>query len=80
MKKLLIGSAICLCLFGCGNKDYLDFNKNTFRKAIVTMSDGTHTELDIVSWSYYYGEQIQVTTEDGIMYLLSSYNCTLVSE
>lgn len=63
----------------CGNKDLID----TVRKydyAIVNMLDGTVEKVDIRQWRDYDGEQIQITAEDGAVYLLSSTNCILVRE
>ena len=82
MKKLtltIIAAVMLFILTGCGNKDYFD-TKCTFNKAIVRMPSGEVVEMNVKSWSDYEGEQIQITNTDGVTYVVSSYNCVLVSE
>lgn len=82
MKKLtltIIAVVLLFILTGCGNKDYFD-TKYTFNKAIVRMPSGEVVEMNVKSWSDYEGEQIQITNTDGVTYVVSSYNCVLVSE
>lgn len=61
-----------------GNKITIDLNY-TFTKAITYIGD-ERIELKVKNWNDYDGEQIQVVTEDGKVYLLSTYNTILVSE
>ena len=61
-----------------GNKKILDLNY-TFKKAIIYMND-EKIELDIKRWNDYDGEQIQIETADGKIYLVSSFNTILISE
>lgn len=60
---------------GC-NKTIFD-TQYTFNKAIVTIN-GKQIVIDIVEWTDYQGEQIQIKASDGNIYLFSSYNCVLV--
>ena len=61
-----------------GNKITIDMNY-TFTKAITYIGN-EKIELKVKNWNDYDGEQIQVVTEDGKVYLLSTYNTILVSE
>lgn len=78
MKKLIILCS-CLLMTGCGNYDYFD-TELLFTKAIVRMPNGGVVELEIDTWRDYEGEQIQIQTTDGKVYVVSSYNCVLVNE
>ena len=84
MKKILISICVALitvlCLAGCdfGNWDMIDTNY-TYDKAIIALPTGETIEIDIKQWSDYTdGEQIQIISTDGTIYLTSSYNCTLI--
>lgn len=61
-----------------GNKTAIDMNY-TFKRAITCIGD-KKIELDIEKWKDYDGEQIQVVTTDGKVYLLSMNNTILVNE
>lgn len=81
-KKLCViicALVIVLSASGCGNKQFLDTNY-TFNKAIVRMPDETVLEIEISTWKDYDGEQIQIIDKDGVVYLVSSYNCVLIKE
>ena len=81
-KKLCViicALVIVLSASGCGNKQFFDTNY-TFNKAIVRMPDNTVLEIEILSWNDYDGEQIQIIDKDGVVYLVSSYNCVLIKE
>lgn len=62
-----------------GNKTVWD-TKYTFNKAIVILNDGTKMEIEIEKWNDYDGEQIQIQSKDGKIYLVSSFNTILVKE
>lgn len=62
-----------------GNKIAWD-TKYTFNKAIVILNDGTKMEIEIEKWNDYDGEQIQIQSKDGKIYLVSSFNTILVKE
>ena len=71
---MLVG---CMVIFsGCGNKMLFDTTYN-FKYAHVVWPDGTSETLAIDAWMDYDGEQIQIKTTDGKVYLFSSYNCVL---
>lgn len=79
MKKLIILVGL-LVLSGCTNKQYIDMNYS-YNKAIISLQNGEVVEVEIKSWrDYEDGEQIQITSKDGTVYLSSSYNCTLIKE
>lgn len=61
-----------------GNKITIDMNYK-FTKAITYIGN-EKIELKIKNWKDYEGEQIQIVTEEGKVYLLSMYNTILVSE
>ena len=50
-----------------------------FTKAITYIGN-EKIELNIKKWNDYDGEQIQILTEDGKVYLVSSYNTILVGD
>lgn len=80
MKKILAILGIILgtlCLTGC-NYQMLDFNY-TFDKAICNIG-GEYQTIEINSWTDYEGEQIQIIDKTGKVYLVSSFNCTLIDE
>lgn len=82
MKKIISLSvlfALCLGLTGCGNRQLIDMNYK-FNKAIIQLQNGEVVEVEVRSWNDYDGEQLQVTSTDGTVYLTSSYNCTLIKE
>ena len=91
IEKVLIISIVVICImalgfamFGflyprfAGNKTAIDL-KYTFNKAITSIN-GEKLEIDIDTWADYEGEQIQVISKDGKVYLLSSFNTILVKE
>lgn len=61
-----------------GNKIAVDM-KYKYEKAIVNLN-GEKLELDIDKWSDYDGEQIQIITKDGQVYLVSSFNTILIGK
>ena len=79
MKKLIAGIGIAAVLCGCGNLDMLDMNY-TFDTAVIRWPDGTVKEIKIKKWCDYEGEQIQIISTDGNIYLLSMNNTVLVRE
>lgn len=81
MKKkfLLVLILGVLLLTACGNKDIFDTNY-TYDKAIVEFPGGEVKELEIRQWSDYEGEQIQIITKDGKIYLINSVNAVLIRE
>ena len=64
---------------GCGNRDLFDTNY-TYDRAIITLPDDKVIEVEIDQWKDYDGEQIQIISKDGTVYLTSSYNCTLIRD
>lgn len=78
MKKLLsvlVLGALALSLCSC-NKNMLDLTYR-YDYAYIKLQNGEVIEGPITSWTDYEGEQLQVTI-NGVTYLTSSYNCTLV--
>ncbi len=65
------------CVFG--NKMIFDFNQR-FNYAYVVWPDGRTECLELAGWKDYDGEQIQIKTTEGEVYLFSSYNCVLAVE
>lgn len=81
MKKiiiLIITLFLLLTLAGC-NYNSMDTHYD-FDYAIVKFPDGNTEKIEIEKWTDYEGEQLQIKTEDGTVYLVSSFNCALVSE
>lgn len=61
-----------------GNKTAIDLKYN-YDKAIVSLND-EKMEIDIDTWSDYDGEQIQIISKDGTVYLVSSFNTVLIGK
>lgn len=83
MKRKITAAIIALglgaiVLTGC-NKQMVDLTYN-YDKAIIDLQNGEVIEVEIRSWSDYEGEQLQITAKDGTVYLVSSFNCTLIKE
>ena len=78
MKKIFLTVALLLmlCLTGC-NYDLVD-TTFTYDKAIIDLNNGNIVEVDVKQWKDYDGEQIQIVSKDGTIYLTSSFNCTLI--
>lgn len=72
--------AIILILFGLTgcNQQILDLNY-TYDKAICEIGD-EYKEIEIKKWNDYDGEQLQIVDKDNNVYLVSSFNCTLIKE
>ena len=71
---MLVG---CMVIFsGCGYKMLFD-TTYSFKYAYVVWPDGTSEKIAISAWTDYDGEQLQIKTKDGEVYLFSSYNCVL---
>ena len=82
MKKKII-AILCVAvmtfgLTGCGNKEVSDL-QYSFNYAIIQLPNGEIVEGKVDSWKDYEGEQLQVKI-DGVVYLTSSYNCTLMNK
>lgn len=79
MKKIIaltiIAAMLILCLTSC-NKDMWDTNYK-FEEASVYL-DGTWQRIKIKQWCDYEGDQIQITTPNGAVYLFHASNCTLI--
>ena len=85
MKKLiaLILVAVmlvsCLIVLSACNKQLFDTTYN-FNYAYVVWPDGTSEKLSIKSWNDYEGEQIQIKTDSGDVYVFHAANCVLAAE
>ena len=79
MKKLILLPILALAISGCGNLDMVDTNY-IFHYAMTKWLDGTTKKIEIKQWADYPGEQIQIISTDGNIYLLSMNNTILVRE
>jgi len=78
MKKILCLVMLLLCLTGC---NYAIFDLHyEFNYAMFTLPNGELIEGNIKSWTDYEGEQLQITMEDGTVYLTNSFNCVLINK
>lgn len=77
---LFIIGMLCISCFPqvAGNKSWID-TQYKFTKAYITTGDGV-LEVEVKKWNDYEGEQIQIISKDGTVYLVSSFNTILVSE
>lgn len=62
-----------------GNKDLIDFGHNDFKYAYINLGDDV-VKVDIAKWKDYEGEQLQIITPDGQIYLSSANNIVMVGE
>lgn len=94
MKKVLaivISVMIIFGLVGCGvasaetdkspayNKDIFDFVRG-YNRAIIRLANDEVIEVKVKSWTDYDGEQLQITAEDGTVYLTNSFRCDLIKD
>lgn len=83
MKRRIIATLLIVLslvtVTGCGNKQVFDFKRH-FHKAIVKFPDDTVRELEVERWNDYEGEQLQIITPDGEIFLVNSVNCVLIGE
>ena len=81
MKKFIVSAVSIVALFvlnSC-NKTIVD-TTYTFDKAIINLGE-EYITINVKSWTDYQdGDQIQVTSTDGITYLVHSSNITLIKE
>lgn len=75
---ILVGIGYPIYKSVAGNKTFIDTNFE-FTKAITYIGN-ERIELKIKKWQDYEGEQIQIVTEEGKVYLLSINNTILISE
>lgn len=75
----IIAAAILILfgLTGC-NQQIIDLNY-TYDKAICEIGNEIK-EIKIKKWNDYDGEQLQIIDREGNIYLVSSFNCTLIKE
>lgn len=75
-KKVIIGliAFVVLCSTGC-NRQVIDTNYK-YKNAVCNYDD-IKLYLKVKSWKDYDGEQIQITTDDGVVYLVSTNKCFL---
>ena len=79
---IILSIILMLGLFsGCAgyNRQIVDFNYE-YNTAVIDMFDGTTKTIKIKKWRDYEGEQIQITDENGDVWLVSSINCHLINE
>lgn len=82
MKKLLaivcVIALLCSALCACGNMTLID-TTYTFTEAAIMRYDGEQ-HVKIKSWcDYENSDMIQLTLEDGTVYLTHSSNVILIS-
>lgn len=74
---IALATTISLSTTGC-NKQIIDV-KYEFNKAIIFGED-TATIVEIDKWTDYDGEQLQITTKDGLVIVTSSFDTKLVND
>lgn len=80
MKKITIIVLIVtslIALSGC-NRDIIDTNY-TFTKAVIVMGN-EKININIKQWRDFDGDQIQITDENGQVYLTHSTNVLLLKK
>lgn len=91
---ILLAVIVILGLVGCGsaaannnnstsgwfsNYDHLDTVRG-YHRAIIKLANDEVIEVKVKKWCDYEGEQIQITAEDGTVYLTSSFRCDLIRD
>lgn len=80
MRKRLIAVILCVGLLtGCGNSTLID-TTYTYDRAIIKLANDEIVEVEIKRWADYDGEQLQITSKDGTVYLTNSYRCDLIKD
>ena len=77
---LLIAAVVITApmLTGCGNRDMWD-TEYTFDKAVIFGEDNCATIVEIKQWDTYEGEQIQIITREGLVFVTSSFDTKLLN-
>lgn len=80
-KKQIIAIILLIILVlatmtGCGNEGIFD---NEYDKAICKIGNEVK-EINLKSWTISNGEQLKLKDNEGNIYLVSSFNCTLIKE
>ncbi|MBQ9988092.1 MAG: hypothetical protein IJP28_06920 [Erysipelotrichales bacterium] len=79
MKRVYMAVLSVLLLVGC-NKSVVDLTYK-FDRAMIKLQDGSCIEVEVSSWlDYEDGDQIQITSKEGVTYLVHSSNVTLISD
>ena len=77
--SVLVISVLTAFILSACNYQPVDLNYN-FNYAVIRLQNGDVIEGKVESWrDYEDGEQIQVKM-NGVLYLTSSYNCTLMND
>ena len=72
----ILATFFAICLVGC-NKSVFD-TEYSFERAIVYIG-GEWKEVEVKKWTDFDdGDQIQIETRDGYVYLVHSTNITLI--
>ena len=71
------GMLSVVVLAGC-NRQVVDL-KLKYNKAII-FHDDTATIVEVKHWDDYEGEQLQLTTPDGLVILTSAYDTKLIND
>lgn len=76
-----VGVAVAITsMSGCDSSNYDMWDSNyTFTHAVIFEENKT-TIVPIKQWSDYEGEQIQIITEEGNVFLTSAFNTKLFNE
>ena len=79
IKGIFLGLAVCSgMVVSCGCNQTVFDTEYTFEKAVVCIG-GEWQEVEIKKWTDYEdGDQIQIETKDGYVYLVHSNNITLI--
>lgn len=74
---IVVGIMILFGLTGC-NYQMVDLNYS-YDRAICKVGNELK-EIKIKKWTDYDGEQLQIIDYDDNVYLVSSFNCTLIKD
>lgn len=75
---IVLSISAIVSLSGCGNKQIFD-TTYTFHTALIDTFNGEVMEVEIAGWrDYDNGDQIQITSTDGTVFLVHSSRCILI--
>lgn len=75
---IVLSLSAIVSLSGCGNKQIFD-TTYTFHTALIDTFNGEVMEVEIAGWrDYDDGDQIQITSKDGTVFLVHSSRCILI--
>lgn len=77
-KMLILIISSLFILTGCNNNHQIIDTTYKYDTAIIKLANDDVIIVDVKSWKDYEGEQLQITANDGTVYLTNSFRCDLI--